>query len=157
VFVPTPQDVVNRMLELAEVTDHDLVVDLGSGDGRVVLTAARKHGSRAVGYELDAVLVRRSLQAVQEQSLERLVRIEERDLFTADLTQADVVVVFLPGSLLQRLGPQLAQLKRGARVLSHEFIIPGVPPDKTVRMISNEDQAEHTIHLWKGPLRFQQP
>jgi len=141
------------MFELAEVTERDLLVDLGSGDGRVVITAAREHGCRAVGYELDAVLVQRSRRAVQEQGLERLVRIEERDLFTADLSQADVVVVFLPGSLLQRLGPQLTQLKPGARVLSHEFLIPGLPPDKTVRMRSTNDQAEHTIHLWQTRLK----
>ena len=154
VFVPTPQDVVKPMLELAEVTAGDQVVDLGSGDGRVVITAAREYGSRAVGYELDAVLVERSRRAVQEQGLDRLARIEERDLFTADLSQADVVVVFLPASLLQRLGPQLARLRPGARVLSHEFLIPGLPPAKTVRVKSTEDQAEHTIHLWIAPLAF---
>lgn len=154
VFVPTPRDVVLRMLELADVTERDLVMDLGSGDGRVVITAAREYGSRAVGYELDAVLVQRSRRVVQEQGLDPLVRIEERDLFTADLSQADVVVVFLPASLLQRLGPQLARLRPGARVLSHEFLIPGLPPAKTVRVKSTEDQAEHTIHLWIAPLAF---
>jgi outer membrane protein assembly factor BamB/protein-L-isoaspartate O-methyltransferase len=152
VFVPTPQDVVERMLELAATTRADLVMDLGSGDGRIVITAARKHGSRAVGYELHPTLVQRSRQSIRQLSLGDLVRIEEHDLFAADLSQADVVAVFLPASLLQKLLPQFRELKPGARIVSHDFLIPGIPPDQTARIISREDAAEHSIHLWKAPL-----
>jgi hypothetical protein len=156
VFVPTPQDVVERMLEFARVTEKDQVVDLGSGDGRVLITAARKHGSRAVGYELDTGLVEKSLAAVREQNVESLVRIEKRDLFDADLSTVDVVVVFLPGSLLEKLLPQFRHLKPGARIVSHDFLIPGFEPDETIRLISSGDGAEHAVHLWKVPLKVRE-
>jgi outer membrane protein assembly factor BamB len=153
VFVPTPQDVVERMLEMARVTDKDQVVDLGSGDGRVVVTAARNYGSQSIGYELDPVLIERSLRTIQELDLQTLVRVEERDLFSVDLSTADVVVVFLPGSMMQKLLPQFQRLKPGARIVSHDFQIPGIPADETVRLISREDGAEHAIHLWTAPLQ----
>jgi hypothetical protein len=112
-----------------------------------------QYGCNAVGYEISPRLVQRSLEAVRQGKLEHLVRIEERDLFTADLGQADVVTLYLPGLLLEKLLPQFRQLKAGARIVSHEFVIPGQQPERTVRMTSTEDKTEHAIHLWTTPLK----
>jgi hypothetical protein len=97
--------------------------------GTAVITAAKKYGCNAVGYEIDPRLVQRSLEEVRQSKLEHLVRIEERDLFTADLGQADVVTLYLPGPLLEKLLPQFGQLKAGARIVSHEFVIPVRSPN----------------------------
>jgi hypothetical protein len=129
------------------------VVDLGSGDGRIVITAAQRHGSRAIGYELNARLVEISRETVQEHQLERLIRIEHEDMFNADLREAGVVALFLPPRLMGRLLPQLGKLKPGARIVSHEFIFPDIPPDQSVEMLSAEGQAMHRIHLWTAPLK----
>ena len=135
----------------------DLVVDLGSGDGRIVVLAAKKYGSRAVGYEIDPRLVAQSREKVKSEKLEKLVRIEHEDIFTLDLSDADVVTVFLPSPLLQRLLPQFQKLKPGARIVSHQFDIPGVPPTKSRRVTSSEDGDKHTLFLWTAPLKQARP
>jgi tRNA A58 N-methylase Trm61 len=152
IFVPTPQDVVEKMLELAKVDKKDLVVDLGSGDGRVVITAGKKYGCKAIGYEIDPTLVKLSREAVQKEQLQERVRIEHEDIFTLDLSQTDVVAVYLPANLLQRLLPQLQKLKPGARIVSHYFEIPGIKPDSVTSIVSNEDGNPHKLYLWKCPL-----
>jgi outer membrane protein assembly factor BamB len=152
VFVPTPQDVVEKMLELAEVTEDDLVYDLGSGDGRIVITAAKNYGSRAVGVEIDAELVGVSRAKANEAGVSELVTIEQKDIFTIDLAAANVVAVYLLPTQLEKLIGQLEKLPPGARIVSHQFEIPGFPADRTERVISDEDGAEHTIYLWTAPL-----
>jgi hypothetical protein len=94
---------------------------------------------------------------VRQNRLEDLVRVEQKDLLTVNLGAADVLTLYLPGPLLGKLIPQLKQLKPGARIVSHEFVIPGCPPDKTVRMLSSEDGTQHVIHLWTAPLRLLTP
>lgn len=151
-FVPTPRDVVARMLELSGIRASDLVVDLGSGDGRILHAAAKSYGARAVGYEIDGDLVKTSLRIAREEGLSDRIRVEARDLFTADLSGADVVALYLPEELLPRLRPQLEKLRPGARVVSHQFRIPGVKPDQEAWVESTEDGARHAIYLWKAPL-----
>jgi SAM-dependent methyltransferase len=151
-YVPTPWDTVERMLELAEVRKEDLVYDLGSGDGRILIAAARKYGCRAIGYEIDQRLVQQSRERVRQEGLEHLVRIEHGDLFKADLSNADVVAVYLPGPLLERLLPQLDKLRPGARIVSHQFEIPNRPPAKVLYVNSEEDGERHRLMLWKAPL-----
>jgi outer membrane protein assembly factor BamB/protein-L-isoaspartate O-methyltransferase len=153
IFVPTPDDVVERMLELAQVKKENLLLDLGSGDGRIVIAAARKYGSRAVGYEIDERLVRESREKVKQAQVEQLVRVEHEDIFTVDLSGADIIAVYLPSPLLERLIPQLEKLKPGSRIVSHQFMIPGVRADQTVTMQSREDGDTHRIYLWTAPLR----
>src|SRR5262249_18330936 len=143
VFVPTPQDVVERMVEAAGVRAEDVVCDLGCGDGRVLVAAARRHGCRALGYDIDPEGVRMSRENVATAGLGRLVTVEQRDLFTADLRAVDVVMLYLSPELNERLLPQLAQLKPGCRVVSHAFGIPGVPPDRVVSVPSEEDGLDH--------------
>src|SRR5262249_699481 len=115
VFVPTPQDVVERMLTLAKVKREDVVYDLGCGDGRIVVTAARKYGCKAVGVDIDPECVRMSRENVKTQDVGGLVTIEQKDLFTVDVSQADVIAVYLLPRTLERLVPQLTRLKPGAR------------------------------------------
>jgi hypothetical protein len=153
VFVPTPPDVVERMLELAQVKKTDLVVDLGSGDGRIVLLAASKYGAQAVGYEIDPILVEKSRQKILASQLKDLVRVEREDFFKVDLEKADVVALYLPARIMDRLLPQLKRLKPGARIVSHEFVFSGVPPDKSLSVRSTVDETEHHLHLWTAALR----
>src|SRR5262249_4997094 len=114
IFVPTPQDVVERMLALATVKKTDMVYDLGCGDGRIVVTAAKKYGCRAVGVEIDPECVKLAQELVKKEGVGHLVAIETKDLFTKDLRQADVVTLYLSPQLNVKLLPQLARLKPGA-------------------------------------------
>src|SRR5262249_8261286 len=138
VFVPTPQDVVEKMLELAQVKRGHLVYDLGCGDGRIVVTAARKYGCKAVGYDIDPECGKMSREMVKEQRVGGLVTIEQKDIFTLDLSKAGVVTLYLLPRMNQRLIPQLEKLKPGARIVSHAFEIPGIPPDRVVIFMSKE-------------------
>ncbi|MBI3858013.1 MAG: PQQ-binding-like beta-propeller repeat protein [Planctomycetes bacterium] len=153
VFVSTPQDVVERMLRLAGVTDKDLVYDLGSGDGRIVFTAARDHSAKAVGIEIDPELVRSSQKCIAALGLQSLVTIEQKDMYGVDLSAVSVVAVYLPEAFLEKLKPQLAKLPRGARIVSHQFRIPGFLPDRELAGTSQEDGASHTIYLYEAPFR----
>ena len=153
IYVATPHDVVDKMLELADVKKDDLVYDLGCGDGRIVVTAAKRYGCRAVGFDLDPRRVEESLQNVQKNNVGHLVTIEQKDIFTLDLSEADVITLFLLSRLNVKLIPQLEKLKPGSRIVSHNFAMEGIKPDKVVKMFSSEDQFEHTIYLWTTPLK----
>lgn len=153
VFVPTPHDVVDKMLELAAVEKDDVVYDLGSGDGRILIAAAKKYGCQSVGYEIDPDLVKLSREEAQEAKIETLVSIHQADLFTADLSQADVVTLYLLPAQLEKLIPKLKIIKPGARIVAHQFPIPGIDADKTMTMESKESGEKHVLYLWTAPLR----
>lgn len=153
IYLPTPQDVVDKMLELAQVKKEDLVYDLGCGDGRIVVTAARKYGCRAEGFDIDPRRVKESLENVRKNNVGNLVTIEQKDIFTLDLSEADVITLFLLSRLNVKLIPQLEQLRPGSRIVSHNFAMEGIKPDKVVTMFSSEDQYEHTIYFWVTPLK----
>jgi SAM-dependent methyltransferase/LEA14-like dessication related protein len=155
-FIPTPQDVVDKMLELAEVKKGDLVYDLGCGDGRILIAAAKSYGCRAVGYDLDPDRVKESIENVEKSEVGHLITIEQKDIFTLDLSEADVITLYLLPSLNVRLIPQLEKLKPGSRIVSHNFDMEGVKPDKVVKLTSSKDQAEHKIYLWTTPLKREQ-
>lgn len=152
VYKPTPMNVVEEMLELADVSQTDVIYDLGSGDGRIVLVAAKKYGCQAVGYEIDPELVARSRGEIKKQKLEELAAIKSEDIFALDLSGADVIALYLPGAMLKRLLPQFEKLKPGSRIVSHEEAIPGVKPDKIVRVKSDEGFSDHDVFLWTTPL-----
>lgn len=152
VFVPTPADVVDKMLELASVKQTDVVFDLGSGDGRIVIAAAQKYGCKAVGYELDTQLVATSNAKAVQAGVEKLVTFETKDLFTADLSNVDVLAVYLLPQQLTKLLPQLEKMKPGSRVISHQFLIPEHESNKTTTIRSAEDNQNHAIHVWVMPL-----
>ena len=152
-FVPTPQDVVDKMLEVAKVTKTDLLYDLGCGDGRIVITAAKRYGCRAVGYDIDPERVKESLANVEKNKVAHLVTIHKKDIFTLDLSKANVITLYLLPRLNVKLIPQLEKLKPGSRIVSHDFDMKGVKPDELVTLISEEDSEEHTIYLWVTPLK----
>jgi hypothetical protein len=153
IYVPTPQEVVDKMLELAEVKKDDLVYDLGCGDGRIVVTAAKKYGCRCVGYDINPKRIKESLENVEKNNVGDLVRIEQEDIFTLDLSKANVITLYLLPSLNVKLIPQLEKLKPGSRIVSHDFDMRGVTPDKVVKINSDNDYSGHTIYLWTTPLK----
>ncbi|MER3414828.1 MAG: hypothetical protein C4297_01250 [Gemmataceae bacterium] len=156
IYVPTPQPVVDKMLEIAKVTKDDIVYDLGCGDGRIVVTAAKKYGCKAKGFDIDPERVKESLDNVKKNGVEKLVTIEQKDIFTLDLSEATVVTLYLLPSLNVKLIPQLKKLKPGARIVSHDFDMRGVKPDKVINFTPpGEGQREHTIYLWTVPLKFE--
>jgi SAM-dependent methyltransferase len=152
-FVSTPHDVVERMLELAKVRGSDVVYDLGSGDGRILIAAWKQRRARAVGFEIDEALVKSSRKAVEDEGISDRIRIEHQDMFTADLSGASVVTLYHPEELLTQLKPQLDKLKPGSRIVSHMFRIPGLKPDVELTIDSTEDGNRHSIYVWTAPLR----
>jgi hypothetical protein len=157
IFVPTPQEVVEKMLELAQVKKDDLLYDLGCGDGRIPVTAAKKYGCRAFGYDIDPQRIRESLDNVAKNNIGNLVTIEQKDIFTLDLSGANVITLYLLPSLNVKLIPQLEKLKPGSRIVSHDFDMKGVKPDKVVNITSEQGYNEHTVYLWTTPLQKEEP
>jgi cyclopropane fatty-acyl-phospholipid synthase-like methyltransferase len=148
-FVPTPQEVVDRMLELAQVSPGDLLYDLGSGDGRIVITAARRYGAQAVGFEIDPALVTNSKRNIKEAGVEALAEIRDQDVRTVDLSPASVVTMYLyPGANLRLRAAIMRQLKPGSRVVSHDFSMGDWKPDRVERMTDSAGFVR-TIYLWR--------
>ena len=141
-FVPTPQEVVDKMIELAGVKKGDVVYDLGSGDGRIVISAAKK-GARAVGFDIDGDLVKESRENIRKASVQDSAEIRHQDLLTVDLSPATVITMYLLPDVNLMLRPKLlSQLKPGSRVVSHAFDMGDWKPDKTERVNGR------TIYLW---------
>jgi len=155
-FDPTPQDVVDRMLRLAAVQSGDILYDLGSGDGRVAIAAAKQYGIRAVGFEIDPGLVKLARENVRRQGVEQLVEIRQEDFLTADLSLPSLVTLYLSydGNLSVR--PRLmTQLKPGARVISYTFDMAEWQP-KVAERYQDAAGNSHMIYLWEigAPLSF---
>lgn len=153
VYVPTPNDVVARMLEVAKVKGTDVVYDLGCGDGRIVVTAAKKFGCKAIGFDIDPDRVREARENVKKNGVEKLVSIEKKDIFKVDLSPASVVTLYLLPTLNVKLIPQLEQLKPGSRIVSHDFDMEGVTPEKKIDFISEEDNVTHHLYYFVTPLK----
>ena len=152
-FVPTPPEVVDKMLDLAAVKKDDVVYDLGCGDGRIVIAAAKKYGCKAIGFDLDPKRVKEARENVKKNGVEKLVTIEEKDLFKVDLKPARVVMMYLLPDVNDRLLPQLQMLEAGSRVVSHDFDLTGVKPKQTARVDSKTDGRTHRVYLWEAPLK----
>lgn len=145
---PSPQDVVERMLEAARLKPGEMLYDLGSGDGRIVITAARKFKARAVGVELSAGLVKLASARVKALGLEDQVKIIHANLLKVDLRPADVVTIYLSTGSNELLRPNLERdLKPGARVVSHDFEIRGWRP-ASVEQINIEGSRPHAIYIY---------
>jgi SAM-dependent methyltransferase len=148
-FVTTPHEVVSRMLELAEIKKGDVLYDLGSGDGRIVVAAAKKFGIRAVGFEIDPGLVKDSRQLIKQAGLEELVEIREQDIRTVDFSPASVVTMYLYPAANLRLRPVLMrELKPGSRVISHDFGMGSWKPDRVERL-QDIGGLSRTIYRWR--------
>ena len=148
-FVTTPMEVVDRMLEMAEVKKGDIVYDLGSGNGRIVIRAAQKYGARGVGIEIDPDLVQKSRAKAQEEGVAHLVEFRAQDALTVNVSEATVVTLYLLPEFNAKLKPILQkQLKAGSRVVSHDFDIEDWSPSKTEKMPGTL-LHQHTIYLWR--------
>lgn len=147
-YVPTPQEVVDKMLELAQVTSKDIVYDLGCGDGRIVITAAKKYGAQGVGVDIDPERVKECEANAKLAGVEKLVTCRLQDARTTDVSPATVVTLYLLSSSNLTLRPTLTrQLKPGARIVSHSFSMGDWKPLKTEE-IKNENGYTRTIYLW---------
>jgi predicted O-methyltransferase YrrM len=152
IFVPTPQEVVDAMLNLANVHQGDVLYDLGSGDGRIPVTAAKQYGIRAYGIDIDPQRIQEANANAAKAGVTHLVRFRREDLFKANFEEATVVTLYLLPDLNVKLRPRLlAELKPGTRIVSHQFDMGTWKPDKKVEL-----SAGRTIYLWTIPPRKQQ-
>ena len=149
-YIPTPQDVVDRMLEVAQVTNKDTVFDLGCGDGRIVITAAKKFGARGVGIDIDKDRIAESRRNARAAGVASLVRFDQGDILDADVSTATVVTLYLVSSANLKLRPILTkQLQPGARIVSHAFGMGDWQPDK-VDKFTDARGDERMIYLWRA-------
>jgi predicted RNA methylase len=142
------------MLVLAELRPGEVFFDLGAGDGRTVVMAAKDFGARAVGVELREDLVKKALGTVYEQSLQDRITIVNGDMFNVDLTSADVIFLYLTTSANEKIKGKLeAELKRGVRIVSHDYEVGGWKPEKVLNFCENQTLGfpSHTIYLYKKP------
>jgi len=153
IYVPTPHEVVAKMLDMAKVTKDDVVYDLGCGDGRIVVAAAKKYGCKAFGFDIDPKRIAEAKANVKKNKVGKLATIEQKDIFELDLSKANVVTLYLLPSLNVKLIPQLEKLKPGSRIVSHDFDMQGVEPDQKVEFTSKKDNSTHNLYLWTTPLK----
>jgi SAM-dependent methyltransferase len=147
-YSATPQEVVDRMLQMAAVTKGDVVYDLGSGDGRLVITAAKRYGARGVGIDIDAALIAQSRATARKEGVEALVEFRQQDALTVDLSPASVVTLYLLSGANLKLRPTLQkQLKPGSRVVSHQFGMGDWVPTRT-ETITDQRGTSRLLYLW---------
>jgi len=148
-FVASPQIVVERMLKLAKLKDGEILYDLGCGDGRIIITAATQFGANAVGVELDEGRYRKTLDRISDLKLENKVKLIHGNLLKVDLSSADVVTLYLLTSANEKVKPNLEKhLRKGTRVVSHDFEIPGWRPVR-IEEVSENYGFSHTLYLYE--------
>jgi SAM-dependent methyltransferase len=146
IFVPTPPDVVDAMLKLAKVTPNDVVYDLGSGDGRILIAAAKNYGARGVGIDIDPERVREATANARSNGVADRVTFRQEDLFTADISPATVVMIYLSPSVNSRLASKLMkELKPGTRLVSHAFDLGAWKPQQRITV------SGRPIYFWTIP------
>jgi tRNA A58 N-methylase Trm61 len=153
-FVPSPAQVIEYMLKMADLRAGEVLFDLGAGDGRTVVMAAKSFGARAVGVELREDLAKKALSTIHESGLGDRVTIVNGDMFSVNLTSADVIFLYLTTSANEKIRPKLEnELKKGVRVVSHDYEIVGWKPVKVENFCENPKLGypSHTIYLYKKP------
>jgi len=151
-YVPTPREVIVRMLEVADVSEGDVVYDLGSGDGRIPIVAAEEFGARGVGVEIDSQLVARSRENAREAGVADRVEFRQEDLFETDLSDATVVTLYLWPEINRKLRPKLLRvLDPGDRVVSHDFGMGSWEPDRRIEMDGRGITGKDYVYLWTIP------
>ena len=153
VYVPTPHDVTAKMLEMAHVKKTDVVYDPGCGDGRLCVTAAKKYGCKAIGFEIEPSLVEQAKKNAKRRNVEHLVSIQKKDIFKLDYSQANVLTLYLLPDMLKRLLPSFEKMAPGSRIVAHNYELPGILPDEQTEILSKEDNDKHTLYAYKLPLR----
>lgn len=149
VYVPTPDAVVDRMLTMAKVGKDDVIYDLGSGDGRIVITAAQKYGARGVGIEIRPDLIEQARENAKKAGVSDRVEFRQADLFETDFSEATVISLYLLPDLNVKLRPKLLQLKPGTRVVSHDFDMGEWKPQETATV--EGPSRQHTVYFWTIP------
>jgi tRNA G37 N-methylase Trm5 len=145
IFVPTPHEVVDEMLKLARVGKGDVLYDLGSGDGRIPVAAAKRFGIRAVGIDIDPQRIKEANENARKNGVAKLVTFKNEDLFKTDFKDATVITLYLLPDLNVKLRPRLLELKPGTRIVSHQFDMGTWVPDKKVELNGR------TVYLWTVP------
>jgi SAM-dependent methyltransferase len=153
VYVPTPHDVTAKMLEMAQVKKTDMVYDPGCGDGRLCVTAAKKYGCKAIGFEIVPTLVEQAKKNAKRRNVDHLVSIEKKDIFKLDYSQANVLTLYLLPPMLEKLLPSFEKMAPGSRIVAHDYELPGIVPDEQIEMVSKEDNDKHFLYSYKLPLR----
>ena len=158
-FVVTPDNVTLAMLNLAKVSSEDYLIDLGSGDGRIVLTAAKRFGARGLGVEIVPELVEKSRAAARNMNIENRAHFREQDLFKTDLSPASVVTMYLLPEVNLQLRPRILALRPGTRVVSHDWDMGDWEPDKTITLDVPDKsvglEKRSKVHLWLVPARIE--
>ena len=156
-YVPTPQEVVDRMLQMARVGPADYVIDLGSGDGRIVVTAASKHNARGFGVDINPTRVSEALENAKKAGVTDKVAFYQRDLFETDLSQATVITMYLLPRVNMELRPKLLDLKPGTRIVSHDFSMEDWKPDAFVKLDVKEKYGgaggQSEVYFWVVPAK----
>jgi predicted RNA methylase len=148
IFVPTPQEVVDAMLKVAKVTKNDVIYDLGSGDGRIPVTAAKQYGARGIGIDIDPQRIKEANENAKTQGVTDKVKFLNEDLFTTDISEATVVTLYLLPSLNVKLMPKLMkELRPGTRIVSHAFDMGDWKPEQTLNVNGR------TVYYWTIPAR----
>ena len=145
IFVPTPEDVVEAMLKVANVTGKDVLYDLGSGDGRIPITAAKKFGTRGVGVDIDPERIKEANENLKNSGVGDKVKFIQGDLFEMDLSPATVITLYLLPALNLKLRPKILKLKPGTRIVSHDFDMGDWKPEKTVKV------GTRNVYFWTVP------
>lgn len=149
-YVTTPEDVIDEILKLAEVNNSDILIDLGSGDGRIPIRAAQKFGIKALGVEIDADLIKQSKQNAKDAGVSDLVEFEQGDLFGMDFSEATVVILYLFPDINEKLMPRLKAMKSGTRIVSHKYPIGDWKPEKILEFESEEGRI-HKLLFFRVP------
>lgn len=157
-FVATPPEVVAKMLEVAKITSKDVVYDLGCGDGRIVIAAARKYQCKAVGYDIDPERIAecKANLAKETKDVQKLLTFAKADIFKLDLREASVIMLYLRPELNEKLIPQLKMMKAGSRIVSHNWNMYGVTPDKGFPIdVKKKDGFTRQVYRWTTPLALE--
>lgn len=149
-YVPTPDNVVDEMLKMAEVDENDVLYDLGSGDGRIPITAAKRFGTRGKGIDLNPERVGEAKENAKQAEVSDKIQFLEGNLFDFDLSEATVISLYLFPEVNMKLRPKLLSLKPGTRVISHNYDMGDWKPEKS-KKIKAPNGSEHTIYLWRVP------
>lgn len=155
VYVPTPQVTVDEMLAMAKVSANDFLIDLGSGDGRIVITAAKKYGARGLGVDLDTVLLGRAREGAKREGVADRAQFVEENLFDTDLSRATVITTYLLPEMNEKLRPKILALKPGTRVVAHDYDMGEWQPDEEKTLIVPEkkvgDPGKSYVFFWVVP------
>jgi ubiquinone/menaquinone biosynthesis C-methylase UbiE len=150
IYVPTPQEIVDKMLEMAKVKKEDVVYDLGCGDGRIVCTAAKKFGASGVGVDIDPARIRDCMETMKKFGVTKdLVEIRQGDaLKVKDLERATVLMLYMLPEFMEKLEPQLKRLKPGTRVVAHDYPFPNTKPDQVVEFSLDTNERPRMLYIW---------